>query len=191
MNHLNEETFNAYLDVTLDPASRAEADAHLATCPECGARLASLRVMFTSLERLPDAGLARDLSVGVVKAIKAKQAARPALTPAIRIMFVAQALLALVVAAIALPLGMRFLESLSDFELPVATINSLISNFQFSFTLPTLETFIPTNLFTVPAQLPVAEFSTLAMTIGLLGVTALWFVGNGLLLRPMNRATRK
>ncbi len=190
MNHLDDDTLNACLDLALDSAKRAEAEAHLATCPQCAARLASMRSVFAALEALPEAGLTRDLSVGVVNAIRAKTVARPALTPAIRVVFVAQALLALVVVAVALPFGMQFVETLSDFDLPITTITSLIPNFQFAFTLPSPEALIPTNLFALPTQLPVIEFSTLAMTICLALVTLLWFVGNGLLLRPTRKARR-
>lgn len=187
MNHLNEEILDSYLDAAIDQATRIEVDTHLATCPECAARLEALRSVFAVLEELPEVSLARDLSVGVVMAIKAKPVARPVLAPAIRVVFVAQALLALVVVAVALPLGMQFVETLSDFELPVATLTSLIPSFQVGFSLPSPEALIPSNVFALPTQLPVAEFSTLAMTIGLAAVTVLWFVGNGLLLRPTRK----
>lgn len=50
MNHPSHETWMAYLYDELPPSGRAEADAHLQTCPECRESLARWRSTMSALD---------------------------------------------------------------------------------------------------------------------------------------------
>lgn len=98
-DHLDDALLNEYLDGALAPAARAVADAHLAACPVCAARLARYRALFADLDALPDAPLTRDLSATVTARLRPRREA--ALRPALRWVFAAQAVLGAVLLAVA------------------------------------------------------------------------------------------
>jgi hypothetical protein len=181
MSHLTDLTLNAYVDSDLDPAARREADAHLATCPECAARLAMLHSLVTEIESLPDLPLQRDLSRSVVAALQPKRVpvTKPTLNPAARLVFALQALVALAALAIALPFAAQLIPAIDLSAL--ANAQSLISDLQspiINLQLPTLDF---TQLATLTSGLPTVGITTLI--ISAIAITLLWFVGNGLLLR--------
>ncbi|MBN2386116.1 MAG: zf-HC2 domain-containing protein [Anaerolineales bacterium] len=61
MNHLTESQLNEYLDQVLSPADQATAQAHLDSCPECGAALVDLQRVFRLLGKVPEEALEHDL----------------------------------------------------------------------------------------------------------------------------------
>ncbi|NOX60513.1 MAG: hypothetical protein GXP42_00970, partial [Chloroflexi bacterium] len=79
MSHPSEHLLHAYLDEELAPEEQAQIAAHLAACPVCAARLHELQALFITLESLPEAPLARDLSPTVLRRIRPATAASPRL----------------------------------------------------------------------------------------------------------------
>jgi anti-sigma factor RsiW len=68
--HLPDEVLNEYLDQALDGLAYAAAEAHLAACGQCAARLGELRAVFVNLGALPDQPLEHDLAPGVMAAVR-------------------------------------------------------------------------------------------------------------------------
>jgi hypothetical protein len=63
-HHLAGDELNRFLDHDLSPAERAQAEAHLATCPECRATLADMQALATLLHELPEIGPPRSFQLG-------------------------------------------------------------------------------------------------------------------------------
>ncbi len=102
--HLSDDTLNEYLDEALARAAMAQAGAHLAGCDACAGRLAQLRALFAGLEALPDAALSRDLAPAVTHALRQpRPAAVLPRNPLYRLIFPAQAFVAIVLLAFAWP----------------------------------------------------------------------------------------
>jgi anti-sigma factor RsiW len=59
---------SAYLDAALAPAERGAVEAHLASCPDCRARLAELRSTAALIRGLPDLAPSRRLTPRVARA---------------------------------------------------------------------------------------------------------------------------
>jgi hypothetical protein len=196
MTHLTNDTLNAYLDHALTPATRAEAEAHLATCTSCTAQLSTLRAIFASLEALPEIPLSRDLSASVVASIRPARtpSTRPVINPVMRVALAFQLLLALVALAIAVPFVAQItaaLPTLSSFNLANTSLQWLTSTYQTFTTSFRPETLIPTtDLTSLFTQIPTLQLSTAIIVLSLTAVTLLWFVGNGLLLRSASRTQR-
>lgn len=55
--HITTEQLSAYLDTELGVAEKRQLEAHCEACPECGARLASMRRVVTGLGRVERAAL--------------------------------------------------------------------------------------------------------------------------------------
>jgi hypothetical protein len=196
MNHLTDDTLNAFLDHALTPTARAEAESHLGTCASCAAQLNTLRAVFASLEALPEVPLSRDISASVIASIKPARtpSTRPVINPVMRVALAFQLLLALIALAVALPFVIQLtaaLPALSSFNLANTGLQWLTSTYQTFATSFRPETLIPTtditSLFT---QIPTLELSTAIIVLSLTAVTILWFVGNGLLLRSASRPQR-
>jgi hypothetical protein len=196
MTHLTDDTFNAYIDRALTPAALAEAEAHLATCVSCATQLNTLRVVFASIEALPEVPLSRDLSAAVIASIKPARtpSTRPVINPVMRVALVFQFLLALVALAIAVPFVAQItaaLPALSSFNLANTGLQWLTSTYQTFTTSFRPETLIPTtDLTSLFTQIPTLQLSTAIIVLSLTAVTILWFVGNGLLLRSASRTQR-
>ncbi|HVM72363.1 MAG TPA: zf-HC2 domain-containing protein [Anaerolineales bacterium] len=62
MQHLTETHLNEYLDNAMEDSMRAQAEAHLAECVDCQARLAALQAVFQALAGLPEEAPRRDLT---------------------------------------------------------------------------------------------------------------------------------
>lgn len=127
--HLNDDTLNEYLDEALAPAACAQAEAHLAGCGACSARLASLRTLFASLETLPDLALERDLAPAVTQAVRRIRTPRRAAKveprhPLYRLIFPLQALAALVLLTFAWPFAASQLDGLTHLTLPAVSVLS-------------------------------------------------------------------
>lgn len=187
MTHLNNTALNEYLDFVLEPARRAEVELHLATCPACAARLAELSTLFAALESLPDAPLERDLSSAVMDSIRrAKLAAQPALSPKLRLAIAVQALAALALIGIALPFATQALELASapqfTSQLTATAADALATfNATWATAVNSAQSLLNEGLTTLD-NLPLPSLSALGLGIFFAAVSALWIIGNGLLL---------
>jgi Putative zinc-finger len=101
--HPDDALLNEYLDGCLDATGRQALEAHLAGCAECRLRLDALHGVFLALGALPDLLLKRDLAPGLVRAILARQAQWLPIPQTLKLGFVAQWLVALLVVLAAWP----------------------------------------------------------------------------------------
>lgn len=139
--HLDEELLNEYLDNVLDAQQRQRAEAHLAGCPDCRARLDELQAVFLALEALPESPLAHDLSAGVLRALPRSMAVNPTATvnptaaentaglpPTLKLLPVLQLLAAIALAAVAGPTAWLFAsQSLSPWlDLPSVQFGDML-----------------------------------------------------------------
>jgi len=194
MHHIDDSTINEYLDFALSATRRAEVEAHLATCPACATRLTALRALFASIAALPDSPLERDLSPAILNAIKRVPTSQPALAPAIRLVFAAQAILALIALAIAIPFAITVFPAGTVAQLTrqasteVAQLGEAFSA-QWSTTLIALDSTL-TSLTATP-ELSLPTLPMYALIAALAAATLLFIVGNGVLLRPTSRVARR
>lgn len=170
IDHVTDEQLNEYLDN--ESTERAQIEAHLSACDECAARLTALKTLFAEIESLPELELTHNFA--------ARFTPTPSLPPQLptwlTLTATLQAALALITVIIAAPFISRLLPAI---ETPSLTDLFLQLQSQWTAWLDTLSTF---QLPTLP-QLPALEISSLILTLTLAGVSMLWLVGNGLLLR--------
>lgn len=172
--HLNEETLNEYLDSVLEATKCAEADAHLAACPQCAARLAEMRALFATLEALPAEPLTRDLSAKVLAALTPPAS----LSLPVRAVLVLQALVAVIVLALSAPILLA--------NLPTFNPAQIAPTFAFdwaSLLEPLAELWAQSQTFVRSATAPLAEISVWMWGAALGGLAVLWLLGNGAVLR--------
>lgn len=174
MNHLSEEQLNEYLDQ--ESHEQHAIEAHLSSCNECTARFNSLQALFTELDSLAELELSHDLAAAVTQQVGWSGVLPKWLTLTIAL----QAALALIASVIAVPFIIEFT---SD-TLPVLQSPSIPEIFvqlqtQWITWLDKLSTF---QMPFLPA-IPTLQFSSLVILFTLAGVSILWLVGNGLLLR--------
>ena len=169
MNHLSDELLNEYLDNAL--AHRAQAESHLAGCADCAARLSALQALFAEIESLPELALSKSLAAPFTR-----RDVGFALPRWLKLTATLQAALALIIVILAAPL---ITELLPAVQTPSLTDALLQLQSQWTAWLDMLSTFQTPSL----PQLPALEISSLAFTLTLVGVSMLWLVGNGLLLR--------
>ena len=181
--HLNDITLNEYLDSALDPARRAGAEAHLAACPACAARLTELRALFAALESVPDAPLERDLSSAVVASIgRAKLAVQPIFSPRLRLLVATQALAALALLIIALPFAAQTLQLVNTPQLTAIAANTLATfNATWATVVNSAQSLLSEGMATVE-NLSLPSLPLLSLGVFFAAVSALWIVCNGLLL---------
>lgn len=183
--HLTDEQINEYLDN--ESTERAQIESHLTSCDECAARLTALQTLFAELDSLPELELTHSL-----REASLSDAARflpsPSLTPQLPRWLTLTATLQAAVALITLIVAAPFIAGL----LPAVQTPSFTDVFiqlqsQWIAWLDFLSTLRLNSgqAFQVPTlpQLPVLEISSLMLTLTLAGVSMLWLVGNGLLLR--------
>ncbi len=168
--HLTDDQLNEYLDN--ETTERAQIETHLAACDECAARLTALQTLFAEIESLPELELTHSLA--------ARFTPTPNLQPQfptwLTLTATLQATLALITVIIAAPFITNLLPSLqtpslTDVLLQIQTHWLIWLNQLPNVQLPTLP------------QLPALQISSLMITLTLVGVSMLWLVGNGLLLR--------
>ncbi|MBL8046310.1 MAG: zf-HC2 domain-containing protein [Anaerolineales bacterium] len=173
--HLNEATLNEYLDDALETVERSAADAHLATCPQCAARLAEMHALFAALDALPAEPLTRDLSASVLAALT------PAPTPLslpIRAVLALQAIIAIIVLAVSAPLLLANIPALNPAQLLPAFTFDWASLFE-----PLNQLWAQSQTLVRSATSPLAEVSVWMWGAALSGLAVLWLVGNGAVLR--------
>ena len=167
--HLTEEQLNEYLDN--ESTERVFIEAHLSTCDECAARFSTLQNLFTELDSLPELELTRNLA--------APFSPRPSLPAQLPKFLTLTAILQTAFAIVAAVIAVPFMASLFPvIEMPSFT--TLFANLQsqWVFLLDQLSTF---HFQPVTFNLPVYEMSSLLFTLA--GMSILWILGNGLLLR--------
>ena len=168
--HLTDEQLNEYLDEAT--TERAHIEAHLSSCDECAARLSTLQNLFTELDSLPELELTRDLA--------APFTLRPSLPAQLPKFLTLTAVLQAAVALAALIVAVPFVSALlPQIELPSFTKLFFQIQSQWTVWLDQLSTLaLPTFQL---INLPTFEMSSLLFTLA--GVSVLWILGNGLLLR--------
>lgn len=176
--HLTDDQLNEYLDDETN--ARAEIESHLSSCDECAARVTAFQSLFAELDSLPEAELTRDL---------ASRFTLPANLPLqlprwLTLTATLQAAFALIALVVAAPFVLRMLPA---FEMPSFTDLILQLQSQWTMWLDMLATLRLNSgqAFQLPTmpQLPVLELSSLMLTLTLAGVSVIWLIGNGLLLR--------
>jgi hypothetical protein len=172
--HLTDEQLNEYLDH--EAADSAGIELHLSTCEDCFARLAALQDLFSEIESLPDVELSRDVLPGFVPGLNL-----PVELPrSLRLTVTLQAALAAVAILVAAPFVMQFLSPyVSGISGTYFTELLLQLQSQWMAWLDMLSTF----QFPAIPEIHVVELSSLFMILTVIGVSLLWLVGNGLLLR--------
>ncbi|MBK8783183.1 MAG: hypothetical protein IPO22_15575 [Anaerolineales bacterium] len=166
--HLTEDQLNEYLDeATIE---RVQIEEHLSSCDECAARLSTLQNVFTELDSLPELELTRDLAAPFTL-----RPSLPAQLPKFLTLTVTlQAAVALTAIGIAIPFIANLMPSIN---LSAFVGVSIQLQTQWTSWLDTLSTF---QLPPMP-ELPIVEMSSLLITLA--GVSVIWILGNGLLLR--------
>ena len=168
--HLTDEQLNEYLDN--ETSERAQIEAHISTCDECAARLTGLQTLFTEIESLPELELAHSLAarLALPSSLSAKLPHFLTLTVTL------QAAIALISLILAAPF---IINLLPDIEAP--SLTGILFQLQRQWTA-WLDLFSSFQLPALP-QLPALEISGLMLTLTLVGVSMLWVLGNGLLLK--------
>ena len=172
--HLTDEQLNEYLDHETDESPQIES--HLSACEDCSARLAALQELFTEIESLPELALSPEFSVKLEPAarLSARLPRFLGLTLALQIALVA---VAIVMAA---PFVVQFLSPYaSTFSAPSPVDISLQLQSRWTAWLNLLSNISWPSL----PEVPVVDVSSLFIMFTVLGVSLLWLIGNGLLLR--------
>jgi hypothetical protein len=168
--HLTDAQLNEYLDeVTTE---RAVIESHLDSCDECAARLSTLQNLFAELDSLPELELTRNLATRFTP--------RPSLPAQLPKFLTLTAFLQAAVALVALIIAIPFVSALLP-QIEPPSFTKLFFQIQSQWTawLDQLSTLaLPTFQ---PINLPTFEMSSLLFTLA--GVSVLWILGNGLLLR--------
>ena len=170
-DHVTDVQLNEYLDH--ESAEREQIETHISSCADCAARLTALQALFAEIESLPELPLTHDLAA---RFTPTPSLPVPQLPRWLTLTATLQAALALLTVIMAAPFITELLPavqtpSFADVLIQIQsqwlTWLDLLSTFQ----LPTLP------------QLPVIEISNLMITLTLAGISMLWLIGNGLLLR--------
>ena len=168
--HLTDEQLNEYLDEAT--TARTHIEAHLSSCDECAARLSTLQNLFTELDSLPELALTRNLA--------APFTLRPSLPAQLPKFLTLTAFLQAAVALAALIIAVPFVSTLLP-QIKLPSFTKLFFQLQTQWTV-WLDQLSNLNLPTFqPVNLPTFEMSSLLFILA--GVSVLWVLGNGLLLR--------
>lgn len=173
--HLTDEQLNEYLDNESD--EHVQIEAHLSACADCTARLMALQTLFAEVESLPEVALSGSLAVPftVDSNVPLPQSLRwLTWTTSLQ---AAVAVIALITTA---PLIMQLLS-------PYFSGVHVLSSAEIFLELQSigkgwLDLFSQLRAPVLPSM-PVVELSSLVIVLTLVGVSALWLIGNGLLLR--------
>jgi len=175
MNHLTDELLNEYLDNEL--ADSTQVETHLAECADCVGRLAAFQALFTELDSLPEVTLSKSLAAPFTRGSSLPPAALPR---SLRLTVTLQAALAIIAIVFAAPFVMEFVSPyIVAVQMPSFTEIFFQGQSQWLAWLDTISQF---QTPTMP-EIPVVEMSSLVIALTLAGISMLWLVGNGLLLR--------
>jgi len=183
--HHDEWSLQEYLDGVLADEDRERLVLHIAQCDDCAAEYTSLKYLYSEMERLPDEPLAHDISARVIHSLRLKEDRKPYMY---RVLMAQLAVAIIVFAAIwpriSLELVNRYslvqlLEPLRKFEDLSAQGILFVREFLNWIHIQWIATL------SMPAiDWPITGLP-LALAVG--GMTLLWLLGNGLLLRePVN-----
>ena len=168
--HLTDEQLNEYLDN--ESTERAQIEAHLSSCEECAARLTSLRALFAKIESLPELELTQSIAARF-----APGPSLPAQLPRwLTLTATFQAAAALIAILFAAPMVITLLPAI---QTPSLTDVFAQVQSHWGVWLDLLSTF----QFPVMPEIPTVNASSLVIILTLAGVSMLWLLGNGLLLR--------
>lgn len=172
--HLTDEQLNEYLDH--ETSQRDEIEAHLSSCMDCAARLSALQDLFAEIESLPEESLSRDIAARF-----SPSPSLPAKLPrSLTLTVTLQVALAIVTIIVAAPFLMQFI-SPYVLSLPTPSLGDVILQIQSQWKF-WLDMLSQLQLPTVP-EIPVVELSSLFVMFTVIGVSLLWLIGNGLLLK--------
>ena len=172
--HLTDEQLNEYLDgETADPA---QMELHLAVCTDCTRRLSEMEALFGEIESLPELGISPGFSARFMP-VRSEPAGLPR---SLTLTMMVQAALAVLVIIISAPFVIRFVSSYA----PGLSIPSFVDVFLQVQTvwMAWLDTLSTLSFPTLP-EIPVVNVSSLVTIFMVVGVSLLWLLGNGLLLR--------
>jgi hypothetical protein len=170
--HLTDEQLNEYLDHEAN--DREQMELHLAACEACAARLAALGNLFAEIESLSEVELSPEFSVSFAPSPK------PSLPLSLTLTFLLQAALTVLVIMIAAPF-VRQLLPWNPTGISIPSLMDIVLQLQSQWTT-WLKAF---STFPIPAlpELPGFDVSSLVVMFTVVGVSLLWLIGNGLLLR--------
>ena len=169
-DHISDVQLNEYLDN--ESAERTQIETHLSSCDECAARFTALKTLFTEIASLPELELTHSIA--------ARLAPTPSLQPQLPTWLTLTATLQAALALLTVIMAAPFITELLPAVQTPSFADVLIQiQSQWLTWLDLLSTF---QLPTLP-QLPVIEISNLMITLTLAGISMLWLIGNGLLLR--------
>ena len=168
-DHISDVQLNEYLDEATN--ERAQIESHLSSCDECAARLSTLQHLFAEIESLPELALTKSLTAPFMRTVSL-----PAQLPRFLTLTVTlQAAIALVIMIVAAPFVIQLMPAIEmpslsklfiQLQTQWVTWLDMLSQFQMP-TLPTIS----------------LELSSLYLISAVVGVSMLWLIGNGLLLR--------
>ena len=172
--HLTDGQLNEYLDE--ETTEYALFELHLASCDACAARLAALRDLFVEIESLPETELTQSIAERLVLDPMRTSSLPAWLTPAV--------IVQIFVAWIAVLLAAPFLSGL----LPAVEIPSLTGIWlQLQSQWATWLGFVSAFQFPPMPRVPVPGIPNLILILILAGISLLWLMGNGLLLRKQGK----
>jgi len=180
-DHISDVQLNEYLDHEAN--DRAQVELHLSICENCSARLTALKDLFSEIESLPELEYSQGFSEASLWETARFVSSRNPSTPLPRSLTLAvtlQAALAVIAIIVAAPFVMQFLSPYVA-GIPAASFADVFLQLQSQWAawLAMLSTF---QLPRIP-EFPRIELSSLFMIFTVIGISLLWLIGNGLLLR--------
>jgi len=179
--HHDEWSLQEYLDGVLAGDECEKRELHIAQCEDCAATYASLKYLYSEMERLPDEPLAHDLSGKVIRSLTLKEDRKLYLNRVLTVQLTAAVIVFLAIwPRISLKLGSQYsfgqiLEPLRKFvDISAQGILSVRESLNWfhaewiaTLSMPTIDW-------------PIMGFP-LALAVG--AMILLWLLGNGILLR--------
>jgi anti-sigma factor RsiW len=172
--HLTDEQLNEYLDGEIgDPA---QMESHLSVCADCARRLRELEALFSEIESLPELAISPEFSARFMP-VRSEPARLPR---SLTLTMILQATLVVAGIMIAAPFVIRFVSSYT----PILSVPSFVDVLLQMQTvwMAWLDTLSTLSFPTLP-EIPVVNVSSLVTIFTVIGVSLLWLIGNGLLLR--------
>jgi hypothetical protein len=172
--HLTDEQLNEYLDGEIQ--DRAQIELHLSACANCAAHLTALQALFDEIESLPELSLSRDLAAPITRRLS-RDAALPR---SLRLTVILQATTAIIAIIFAAPFFLQWFPPYFE-SLQAPSLVDLFLQMQSYWTswLDILSQIQPPAMPEIPAM----DISSLFITLTVIGVSLLWLIGNGLLLK--------
>ncbi len=183
--HLDEWSLQEYLDDVLADDDRESLEAHLVECDDCAEKFASLKYLYSEMERLPDEPLAHDLSTRVIRSLTLKEGRKPYLHRILAAQLAAAIIMFLTIwPRIPLELGGRY--SLAQLLEPLQKFVELSAQ-GILFMREFLDWIYAQWVATLSMPAIDWPFTGLPLASAVGAMTLLWLLGNGLLLRePAN-----